>query len=120
MTQEELIADTNRLLARLLEIDEIQRVESEEKRKEWAEDREQREEDRNERMREKLRERGVSEELLQGDNVDWEKRLQEVQEQQKKRIEEAKEREQKYKDDVLDELRAQTELLNRIAEKLGL
>ena len=118
MPETDLIAETNRLLRTILDHDAAQRARAEEMsgkmEKELAEVRAK----TDERLTARLREQGLSEAALEGGEEDWEKRREEASRRSKERMEEATAREARYKEELLDELRTQSKLLQRIAERL--
>jgi hypothetical protein len=118
MSDSELLEETNRLLRKLVEIDEERRAENERAMKE-LEARRPMVELHNEALEERLKRMGIESEAAEVGENDWEKRLQEANRKTMENIETASARERQYKDELLAELRTQSDLLRQIVEKLG-
>jgi hypothetical protein len=119
VTHDELLADTNRLLQRLVEIDQTQRAESERFREEMEARREKMNEEQNESKTKRLVDLGLTPEDAALPEEDWEVRHAEAQRNAHENIERARQKDEEYKEQLLAELRTQSDLLRQIAEKLG-
>lgn len=118
MSDTELIVETNRLIQRFFDMREEQRVEAERHRVEHEAWQAKQDAEFQEGMREKLVEHGASTEGYDGTMEDWEARMKAVRAQAKERLEAEKAKEREYREQMLEEIQAQSELLRRIAEKL--
>lgn len=118
MTQEELLEDTNRLLRRLVEMDEEQRAKAESLKEERGARRKSTEQTANNAMKEKLRELGLPEDVTEPSEKEMEARLKAARERSKENLEIAKQRQEQFQSQLLEELQTQSDLLRRIAEKL--
>lgn len=72
--------------------------------------------EREEKMKVKLEERGAP---TEGTEEDWQKRLDEARQKSRENMELVREKDLKYKEELLQELRTQSDLLTQISEKLG-
>lgn len=102
MSEADLIQETNQLMRRILELEEERKRQEERSRIELEE------------MQERIKAR--TEEV---EEDDWEARIRESQEEAAKASLEMKEKDEMYKQQLIVELQTQSELLRRIAEKLG-
>jgi len=120
MTPEELLADTNRLLRELAEAEAKVRADAEVKSAEFKEKMAKMAEEREAKQRELMKERGLPENELGTSDEDFDKRRKEAQERLNTNALAVRERESKFKDEMLAELRIQSDLLRQIGEKLGI
>lgn len=114
MDETALIAETNSLLKQMLEMNAAQKAEAERAQAEFEKSMQS--------MRFSMKAEGGEPET--SDEADdspakWERRMKEVQERARKNIEELQAKDQQFKAELLRELAVQSELLNRIAERLG-
>jgi hypothetical protein len=110
MDQQQLIAETNELLKRILDLEAERKVEAEQARVEAEKS-----------MKDfdlGMGRIGSPGSLVENDHADWEKRFAETQKKSRERIDAATEKDREYKADLLGELAIQTALLRQIAEKL--
>jgi hypothetical protein len=118
MTDSELLAETNQLLKRVVEIDQENRARSEAMRKENDRMHAEMDAKRKASMRSSLQELGLSVEDSDPSDDSWEERMKEVQRLSREKVELARKKEEHYRDQLLEELRIQSDLLKQIAEKL--
>jgi hypothetical protein len=102
MSEADLIQETNQLMRRILEIEDERKRQEERSRIELEE------------MQERIKAR-----TEEAEEDDWEARIRESQEEAAKASLEMKEKDEMYKQQLMTELQTQSELLRRIAEKLG-
>ena len=120
MTNEELLLDTNQLLRKLFEIDEQNRAQADESRASLKKQMEEVRARQAEAAKSPSTDLSVQEPAPSGAPQDWETRQKVATESGKARMEEMRALDQKYKEEVLEELRKQSEILKQIAERLGL
>jgi hypothetical protein len=118
MSESDLLAETNDLLRRLVEIDERNRREIEESEAKWDAEKVEFDAKILETKKRLLTERGVPEEGLGGEDKDWEKRIEEGRMEMTKKMETLRDKDEEYKQVVLAELQKQSDLLKQIAAKL--
>lgn len=107
------------MLRQLLDIQAQQRAEAERFHAEFEAEMAEMTAKREAAMRERLIERGVPEEAARGTEEGWEKRMEETRRESARRIEAARQKDAEYKEQLLAELRTQSDLLRQIAERLG-
>ncbi len=118
MADAELIAHTNALLQQFFEMRQEEKEAAAKDHAQYEAWKAEQETQFEARLREQLEERGASVEGFDGTMEDWEARMRAVQALAKERLEIEKAKEREYKDRMLEEMQAQSELLRRIAEKL--
>lgn len=119
MADPELIAETNRLLQRFFDMRQQDKEAAEKHRLEHESWKAEQDENFQAGLREKLQERGAELEGFDGTMEDWEARMKAVRTQAKEKLEVEKVKERAYKDRMLEEMQTQSDLLRRIAERLG-
>jgi len=119
MSQEELIADTNRLLQQLVASEKAQKEEAERSRAEFETKFGDLSAKREETLKSKLGQRGLPSDLIDTPEEDWEKRINEARQKSKENLELMRQKDEQYKEELMQELRIQSDLLKQIAEKLG-
>lgn len=119
MTDEELLADTNRLLRQFFDWDREQKAERERMEARWKADEERREAESKSFMADALKSKGVSLDGLDLTDENFEAKIKEIREKSQRNLEESKARELAFREDLLAELKIQTDLLNQIKEKLA-
>jgi len=117
MSQDALLLETNRILGRLLEIQEAHLREAEESAKEAAEY-EAEQKKRDEALQQALAQRGLDPRLVEGSDENWDARYEAATAKSRQKIEEAQAEEEKFREALLTELRIQSELLTQIAKRL--
>ncbi len=118
MSPEELLADTNRVLHELLELDRRRKEESSKSMEEFKAKQAEREQKRAETTKQNLIERGVPEDVASISEDDWEKRAKEVRQKSTENLKVMEERHSTFRDDVVAELKIQSEMLRQIAARL--
>jgi len=118
MTPEELLADTNRLLQRLVAIEDERKAEAERYRAESDFSLAEMKKKTDESMAQRLKERGLSEDAAAGGDEDWDKRFKAVQQKSRENMDAMRVKDEQYKEQLLQELRTQSDLLKQIAKKL--
>ena len=118
MADDELIAETNQLLKRVLELDAEHRLETEKRIKELDDQRKEIKRRRQDEIAARLIEDGFSEADAHLSDEEWKERRWEAEKSAREQLIEAREREAKFRDELLSEMRAQTEVLRQIAERL--
>ena len=113
-----MIADTNRMLHELLEMDREQRAMAEQLRRESDERHSNWEADFATRHSPRLKEMGLPENIYEMPESEVHVLLEERRLKKRQELEAKVEKDRLYKEQVADELGAQTELLKRIAELL--
>lgn len=121
MSPEELLADTNRVLHELLILEREKEKEREKNaaslkdfKASWAE----RKEKLDEKMKGVLVDRGVPEEAAEVTEDDWEKRSQAVQQKSRENLAVMSERTSRFNEELIAEMKIQSDLLRQIAAKL--
>jgi hypothetical protein len=112
-----MIEDTNRLLQRLIEINEEQRVRSEELKKDNEVRMKALKDKSDAAMKEHLIKRGLSPEDA-GSEEDWKTRAEEARKMSKERLEASQQQTLQFRTEMLQELKTQSDLLRQILEKL--
>ncbi len=115
MADPDLIAETNRLLRQLLESDAEAREQSKASRERLNAFREDLDAKREERRKTRLREDGFPEDASEDD---LDARRKEAHRRSEENIAVSREREARYREELLQELRVQSDLLRQIAERL--
>jgi len=119
MSDQELLEDTNRLLRQLVEIDAQHRQDAEQSKAKLDEINKDLENKRKERLRKFAAEKGLPAEVAEGEEEDWQKRLEETRRRSKENIELGKAKELEFREQLLAELRKQSELLQKIEARLS-
>lgn len=119
MTDIELIADTNRLLQQLVDFQTRQEAESKRAKEEMDARMAEMETKRKENTRRLMEGLGVQTHDAALSETDLDEKMASVREEGKRRIEEVRQIESTFRDQLLAELRAQSELLRQIFERLG-
>jgi hypothetical protein len=119
MADAELIEETNRLLRTILQNDAEQKARSAEAIEEIKKKGEKIDANFEEQRKKRLRDAGLPEEAVEGTEDDWEKRRREAQRKSRENIEASQKRHERYQEELLAELRTQSDLLRQIAERLA-
>lgn len=119
MSQEELIANTNDLLRQVIEINRKREEEHARSKVELEATFTASKQKREEALAAGLRAHGHPDEIAEGSDEDWEKRMAEAQSRARENMEASRKKAEEHKDALLEEMRTQSELLRKIAEKLG-
>ena len=119
MADADLIVETNRLLHTILQNDAEQKARSAEAIEEIEKKSAEIDTKFSEPMKERLRKEGLPEEAIEGTQEDWEKRRREAQRKSRENIEASQKRHEQYQEELLTELRIQSDLLRQIAERLA-
>lgn len=118
MSDQELLADTNGLLRKLLDLEEQRRIESEKSLREMQERMERMHAESDAALKSRLQAKGLSIDDAESSDEDWEKRLEAARSRAREQAQEAQQRIERHQAAVMQELATQTELLRRIAERL--
>lgn len=116
---EALIKRTNELLERYMELVEREKEAQAKGESVFEENLRVQQEKSTERMKERIKELGLSEDLAEGSDEDWQERHQAILDETNKRMQESHARSDQQMQDILAELRLQTSLLQQIQEKLA-
>lgn len=119
MTHDELIADTNRLLAQIVQMDTERQAQAKKSEAEMEERMAAMKAKREEAMKTRMEERGLTGEAASASDEDWEARITQSRRQTEQNLEFMREKDREYKEQLIQELRVQSDLLRQIAEKLG-
>lgn len=118
MSPEELLVDTNRVLHELLDIERQRKVDNEKARTEFIVNQAEREQKRAEKMKQALIERGIPEGEASIPEDVFEKRAEAAREKSNENIKIMEQRNLQFRDDVVAELKIQSEILRQIAARL--
>ena len=118
MGDEATLVETNRLLAEFVRLREEDRAEAERFRRETEEVTAKIEADGNRFLTEQLEKRGLPAELAEGTEAEWERRREEATRRTTENMTTLRDRDAEHKAAILAELRVQSDLLRRIAERL--
>lgn len=118
MKESELLAETNELLRRIVQIDDEQRHAAERSKAEIEQQMAEMKVVREKTTKQTLEAQGLSGEGIEGTPKDWEDRMKEAQRKSEENQRVMREKDEYYKNQLLKELSEQTRLLALIAEKL--
>ncbi len=119
MPDDALLAETNHLLQRLLDLDADRKASTAAAKEKFDAMKTKMNADREETMRKRLEAEGLSAEDAAIPEEEWEARRKEAQRRSQENIETARMKDAEYKQTLLEELRTQSDLLRRIEERLA-
>lgn len=118
MPDDALLAETNRLIGRVLQLHEEQRAEGERMMAGHDERMAELRAKADAAMAESLKEHGATDEEAVGSSEEWEARRTAATRRTEENLETLRQRNEAHREELLVEMRTQTDLLRRIAERL--